>query len=152
MNGIKYFRLMSGMKIAVLAEKTGLSMGTIKNMEKADKPSGISAASYLKVSNALQVSPDELIKSGYPDSERTLPKRAPYPTQTGNVLNHIFIYRREKNMSCQQISDILGLTSRERTRQLCSTKVSAKKHLETLAKYENISVGKFKRKYSFWGN
>ena len=152
MNGIKYFRLISGMKITLLAEKTGLSTGTIKNLEKADKPSGISAASYLKVSNALQVSADELIKSGYPDSGRTVPKRAPYPTRTGNAINHIFIYRREKNMSCQLLADILGLTSRERARQLCSTEVSAEKHLETLAKSENISIEKFKRKYSFRGN
>ena len=152
MNGIKYFRLISGMKIDTLAKKTGLSTGTIKNLEKADKPSGISAASYLKVSNALQVSPDKLIKSGYPDSGSMVPKRAPYPAQTGNAINHIFIYRREKNISCQQLADILGLTSRERARQLCSTEVPSKKHLETLAKHENISIEKFKRKYSFRGD
>ena len=34
MNGIKYFRLIRGMKAITLAEKTGLSIGTIKNMEK----------------------------------------------------------------------------------------------------------------------
>ena len=33
MNGIKYFRLIRGMKAITLAEKTGLSIGTIKNMK-----------------------------------------------------------------------------------------------------------------------
>lgn len=152
MNGVKYYRLMSGMKSVALAEATGLSIGTIKNMEKADKPCGISAANYRKVSDALHVSPDELIKNGYPDPGRTVPKRAPYPSRTGNQCNPIFIYRREKNMSCQQLADILGLETRERARQLCADEIPMEKHLETLAKHEGFSIEAFKRKYSFQEN
>lgn len=148
MNGIKYFRLIRGMKAITLAEKTGLSIGTIKNMEKANIPNRISASNYCKVADVLQATIDDLFKDGYPNSGGSVPKRAPYPSRTGNEQNIFFIYRREKNMPCQQLADILGLTSRERARQLCSTEVSAKKHLETLAKRENLSIEEFKRKYS----
>ena len=148
MNGVKYHRLLSGTKIATLAEITGLSVGTVKNMQRPNKANRVSASSYSKVANVLNVPIDELLKEGYPESGVGVHIRALYPSRTGNVRNHIFIYRKEKNMSCQQLADILGLTSRERARQLCSTKVSAKKHLETLAKREGLSIEEFKRKYS----
>mgnify|MGYP000886519004 CR=1 FL=1 len=148
MNGIKYFRLIRGMKAITLAEKTGLSIGTIKNMEKTNIPNRISASNYCKVADVLQATIDDLIKDGYPNSGGSVPKRAPYPSRTADERNHIFIYRKEKNMSCQQLADILGLSSRERARQLCSMEMPLEKHLEKLANLENLSIEEFKRKYS----
>lgn len=149
MNGVKYYRLMRGMKCVTLAEITGLSIGTIKNMEKADQPGGISAANYRKVSDALQISVDELIKNNYPNSGNRIPFRAFYSSRTGNEHNHIYIYRKEKKMSCQQLADCLGLKTRERARQLCSDERTMAKHVEALAKHEGVSIGEFIRRYSY---
>ena len=149
MNGIKYFRLMCGMKATTLAEKTGLSIGTIKNMEKANIPNGISASNYCKVADVLQATIDDLIKDGYPESGGEVPVRAPYPSRTGNKQNIFFIYRREKNMSCQQLANCLGLKTRERARQLCTHETPMDKHTETLAKLEGLSIKDFKKKYSY---
>jgi|BioPla2DNA2_1021312.scaffolds.fasta_scaffold12938_6 transcriptional regulator with XRE-family HTH domain len=152
MNGVKYYRLKRGIKSITLAQKTGISIGTIKNMERATKPGKISAVNYCKVADVLQVSIDDLLKNNYPDPGVEVPYRAPYPSRTANVKNLIYIYRRTYNITCQQLAHILGLKSRERARQLCSTKTPSEKHIKTLAAHEGISIDEFKNKYSFRGD
>lgn len=152
MNGVKYHRLKLGMKCTTLANNAGISIGTVKNLEKANKPGGISAVYYCQVSEVLHVTVGELMKNNYPDPGKDVSHRAPYPSRTANKRNPIFIYRRTKNMSCQQLAACLGLKTRERARQLCSMEIPLEKHLEKLANLENLSVEEFKNKYSFRGN
>jgi hypothetical protein len=147
MSGIKYHRLVSGLSIEQLAKQCNISKPTLRTMEGQEEPYGISGAYYIRVAEALKVTPDELIKSDFPDD--SVPIRAPYPTRTGNKHNPIFVYRMGKKMSCQQLAYLLGFKSRERARQLCSAKTPMEKHVKALAKLENLSCEKFKQKYSF---
>lgn len=109
-------------------------------------PKGIYSSRYRAVSNALRVSADDLIRSDYPDS--TVQCRAQYPSKTVNYNNCIAIYRRQKGWSFQRLAEVIGVTTRERARQICSSPSPLKKHIEALARYENVSYVDFISKYS----
>ncbi len=146
MNGIKYHRILLGISCSKLSEITGISVPTLRKMEQMEVPHGIYASNYRGVSEALKVSPDDLIRNDY--SNAKIQARAHYPSRTENLNNCISVYRSQKRMSFQRLAGYIGVTSRERARQACSTASPLKKHVEALAKYENISVEDFVNKYS----
>jgi hypothetical protein len=113
-------------------------------MEHAINPGRICSAKYRKVSSALGVSVDELIRNDYPDFR----KRAPYPSKTEHPSNCIAIYRLMKMLTFQQLAEHMKVTSRERARQVCAEEFPLQKHIKTLAKRENISVTEFINRYS----
>ncbi len=148
MSGIKYYRIKLRLSREKLSEITGISIPTLRSMENAKIPGTISALKYIKVADALEVSPDELIRTNFPDVGDDFPVRSPYPSNTENLSNYISIYRRSNSLTYQSLAIRLGVTSRERARQICSDEVPMTKHLETLARYENISTIDFINKYS----
>jgi len=146
MNGIRYQRITNGISLSNLSDMTGISIPTLRKMEKMEVPKGVYAENYRKVSEALKVSVDDLIRNNYPEIE--VQRRAYYPSRTANLSNCISVYRNEKKMSFQRLASILGVNTRERARQVCAADKPLKKHLEALAKYEKISVQEFLDKYS----
>ncbi len=143
MNGVKFHRI-SQMSRENLSQITGISIPTLRTMEQAINPGRICSANYRKVSSALGVSADELIRNDYPDFR----KRAPYPSKTEHPSNCIAIYRLTKMLTFQQLAEHMKVTSRERARQVCAEEIPLQKHIATLAKRENISVTEFINRYS----
>jgi transcriptional regulator with XRE-family HTH domain len=152
MNGVKYHRLMERLSRAKLAEIAHISIPTLIKMERVSHPGNIYAENYRKVSDALQVTPDDLIRNDYPDEDKGTPRRADYASRTANPSNYISIYRREHYLTFDNLALRLGLTTRERARQICSAESPSEKHVRTLAHYEMISVDQFKEKYSLKGD
>ncbi|HHX37345.1 MAG TPA: helix-turn-helix transcriptional regulator [Clostridiaceae bacterium] len=152
MNGVKYHRLMKRLSRAKLAEITHISIPTLIKMERVSHPGAIYAENYRKVSDALKVNIDDLIRNNYPDEDKGTPKRADYASRTENPSNYISVYRREHYLTFDCLALRLGLTSRERARQICSEESPSEKHIRTLATNEMISVEQFKVKYSFEGD
>lgn len=147
MNGIKYHRITLGISLSRLSGMTGISIPTLRKMEQMEIPHGVYASNYIAAAKALRVSPDDLIRNNYSDTE--VQERAHYPSRTENLNNCISVYRSQKRMSFQRLAGFIGVTSRERARQACSTASPLKKHVEALAKCENISAEDFINKYSF---
>lgn len=147
MNGVRYHRIRRGIPLEKLSVLTGISIPTIRKMETSNEPGTISALNYRKVADVLNVSPDELIRIDFPDDGDGYPKRVPYPSQTEKLSNCIAIYRRANMLTYQQLALRLGLATRERGRQICSTETPMAKHLEALAKYEDVSTIEFIQKY-----
>lgn len=148
MSGVKYYRIKRGLSREMLSMIVGISIPTLKKMENSKIPGTISALKYIKVANALEVTPDELIRSNFPDFGDDFPKRSPYLSKTEDLSNCISVYRRVNSLTYQGLATRLGITSRERARQICSEKIPIFKHLETIARYENISTIDFIKKYS----
>jgi DNA-binding Xre family transcriptional regulator len=130
-----------------LAEVAGISVPTLKKMEKVNHPGRIYATNYRKVADALKASPDDLIRNDYPENKNG-PKRSAYPSRTENLDNCISIYRRKNFLTYELLASHLGVTSRERARQICAINVPLKKHILSLATHENVSVEEFIIKYS----
>jgi hypothetical protein len=117
-------------------------------MENAIKPGRISAHHYRKVADALKVTIDDLIRIDFTYIGDDFPKRSPYTSKTENLSNCITVYRRNNLLTYDRLAIRLGVTTRERARQICSSKTPLLKHIETLAKFENISTMEFIKKYS----
>lgn len=147
MTGVKYYRFVHRMSREKLAEATGISIPTIKKMEIVDHPGRIYATNYRKVADALKASPDDLIRNDYPETKNG-PKRSAYPSRTENLDNCISIYRRKNLLTYELLASHLGVTSRERARQICAVNMPLEKHISTLATHENISVEEFISKYT----
>lgn len=148
MNGMKYYRLISGMSRDRLSDITGVSRPTLRKMEKAATPGSISASKYRKVSDVLNVLPDELIKTDFPNAKDGGPDRAFRLSSADNKNNPISVYRAQSAMTYQRLANCLGFASRQRAHQLCCEENPLMKHIEILAKLENISVDSFINKYS----
>lgn len=148
MIGVKYYRMRRGLSREKLSKITGISIPTLGTMEKANEPGSICALSYRKVADCLNVPIDELIRNDLPDSGDGINKRAPYPSRTENLNNYISIYRKANMLTFEKLALRLGITTRERARQVCSVEIAMSKHVEALARYENISTIEFIQKYS----
>ncbi len=143
MNGVKFFRI-SKMSRESLSQITSISIPTLKTMEETINPDRICSHNYRKVSSALGVSVDELIRTDYPDFR----KRAPYPSKTEHPSNCIAIYRMKNLLTFQQLAEHMKVTSRERARQVCAEESPLHKHIATLSKRENVTVNEFINQYS----
>jgi|LSQX01.1.fsa_nt_gb transcriptional regulator with XRE-family HTH domain len=149
MTGVKYYRILNQLSREKLAEITGISIGTIKKMERISDPSRICSSNYRRVSKALEVSVEDLIKSDYPDSEDGGPVRAPRKSRADNKCNCISIFRTKKGLTYERLAYYMGFGSRQRAHQLCcSEEDKCEKHIEILSRHENISTKEFKEKYS----
>ena len=146
MNGIYYWRKKSGLTVSELAELSGLSTTSIRKLEKQISTS-TTLSIYMMIADALGKSVDQLLETYDPhtlnagESRRKSSRRA----LDGNM---IALYCRRENLSYQQLADRLGVTSRERARQLCRAQDTPKKHLARLAAYEEISESEFLRRYA----
>ncbi len=146
MNGVKYYRLVRGISIKMLAEKSDLSEMTIVNMEKLDVPHSIAIKNYKKVRAALGVRVDELFCNDFPEiTEKT---RAGYSSKTENAGNCITVYRSTEKLTFKALAHRMGVTSRECARQACAAKEPLEKHVLALATYEGMTAEEFRRTYS----
>lgn len=148
MTGIKYFRILSQVSREKLAEITEISIPTLKKMEKASDPSRICASNYRRVSMALRVSVENLIRCDYPDAQDGGPVRTSRKSRADNKDNCISVFRMKKGLTYQRLADCMDLGSRQRAHQICCEGTPLTEHVEVLAQRENISTEEFIKKYS----
>lgn len=148
MVGVKHHRIMKHMSRERLSEITGISIPTLRKMEKSIDPSRMCASNYRRVSTALGVSADNLIRSDYPDAKDGGPVRTSRKSRADNKYNCISIFRMKKGLTYQRLADCMELGSRQRAHQLCCEGKPLTKHVAILAQCENISAEEFIKKYS----
>ena len=148
MTGVKYYRILHKLSREKLAALTSISIPTLKKMEDTSNPSRICASHYRKVSLALQVSVDKLVRSDFPDPNNGGPNRIPRKSKVDNKNNCISVFRLKKGMTYQRLADYMKLSSRQRAHQICCYEKPLTKHVEMLARCQNMSVADFMKKYS----
>ncbi len=149
MTGVKHYRILNQLSREKLSEITGISIPTLKKMERASDPSRICASNYRNVSTVLSVPVDDLIRCDYPDATDGAPVRSFRKSKSDNKSNCISIFRMKKGLTYKRLADYMGLGSRQRAHQLCSSEEDkCEKYIEILSRHENISTEKFKEKYS----
>ena len=140
--GLKYCRIRAHISVKTLADRSGVSTATIMAIEKGNVNSSLEI--FLKLADALEV-PIEALTKVHDDSELEAGDRVTYKPRNTQV-NCMGVYRQEKNLSLQQMSEILNV-SREWVRKVCMEAEPSEKHLIRLAEHEGLTPEEFQRRY-----
>ena len=147
MNGILYYRLKQHRARQHLADLTGISFPTLKDMEtetQFTRP----CSYYMRLAAALGVSVEDLI-ADYPESLLSPGDHFVRTESSSHPNNSIANYRREKNLNFEQLATLLGLAERECARVVCKTPIANADHVATLAALEGLTPKVFE--YRFGG-
>lgn len=145
MTGIQYWRIVKNITPRELATAAGISIWTLLSLEKEIKEStGLNV--YSGIAAALGVT-IEMVISEYdkPDGIVNIRRGKCRKELDGNV---VAVYCKRKNLTFQELADQLGVTSRERARQICRAPEVSKKHISKLAEIEGLSLEEFNVKYA----
>ena len=147
MNGLKYHRLRKRLPQSTLAKQSGVCIPTIEKIEANEHPDTIYTTTYIKLSDALKVTIDDLLRQDYPDDILENNCKAGYISNTENSNNCITVYRHTRRLTFDALGRRLGKT-RECARKACARARPLHKHIMILAEYENMSIEKFIDKFS----
>ena len=147
MNGIRFFRQKNKLAIYELSQLAQVSAPTIRALEKKIQPN-TSLTVYLRLSDALAITIDELLDDYDPSLLKAGDRHAYAPAKAKPARNPIAVYRRDENLSLQQLADRLGVTSREWARRVCDNKIARPQHLHLLADFEGVTEDEFLRRYA----
>ena len=148
MNGVAYYRIKRGLSKPELSELANVNLGTIFAYENPENPSRGNGYTYLRLSDALGVPIDELVREDFPDIPDPTTTGKPQFSRTANPENIITRYRDENNLTFAELSKRFGITSREGARKACKAEVANENHISALATYEGITPEEFIRKYN----
>ncbi len=148
MVGLAYYRIHEGLSKQKLAEMTELSTFTINKYEHYASIENGMCCVWMKFSDCLNVSVEELLRTDLPDLEDfTDLRKVGKTSDTVNPNNPIAIYRDQERISFQKLAEQLNVPHKECARQICVRKMPKRKYLETFAQYEHITVNEFIRRY-----
>ena len=143
-NGIEYFRRKKHMSLAELSAASGVAYSLVRELSKEIRYT-TSSDVYRRLARALNVTVDDLLlEYSYDDlavGDRSASRRG------DSRCNCIDNYRWAENLPLEELARRMGVTSRERARQICNMPVPSRKHLLMLAEYENTSLEEFKVRY-----
>ena len=146
MNGIKYWRLKNRMTLAELSDCADITITTVRYLEKKVRDT-TTVDIYVRISDALGVTVDDLLieysDDALQDGDRPVSKHG-----GTKLINCIAMYRKTENLTLQQLAARMGVSSRERARQICNTPMPSRKNLLKLAEYENLSLQEFEVRYA----
>lgn len=145
-NGILFWRKKRRLTAAELAGQAGVSCSTIRSLEQEIRLS-TSLTVYKSVADALGVTVEMLLENydtcALEDGEN---RRKRARREFGN--SAVAVYCEKHNLTYSQLADRLGLTSRERARQLCQGETASVKHIRKLAEYEDLTIEDFCELYA----
>ncbi len=148
MVGLAYYRIYEGLSKQKLAEMTELSIATINKYEHYALIENGMCCVWMKFSDCLHISVEELLRTDLPDLEDPTDLRKVGKTSgTVNLNNPIAIYRDQERISFQKLAERLHVPHKECARQICVREMPKRKYLETLARYEHITMNEFIRRY-----
>lgn len=143
MTGMKYHRLRQHRTQEELARRVRLSRVRIAQMEQGE-PNG-SYEHYEMVARALGVPVDELFGQ-HKDKEKSLRGHDVKLHAQENPYNSISHYRIERGLSFHALSEILYCTV-EAAKAACMAEEAPAKHVEVLARRENLTPDAFRFLY-----
>lgn len=146
MNAIRFLRKKNKLAVYELSERSQVSAPTIHSLEQAIQPT-TALSIYLRLADALGVTLDELLADYDPALLKDGDRHA-YIGRQKPPRNPIAVYRREENLSLQQLADHMGVGSREWARRICDKTIASPKLLRRLAAYENVTEAEFLRRYT----
>ena len=148
MTGVRYWRQKRRLSKKVLSEKTGVSPAFIANAEEEISPMSL-FSHYILLAKALDVTIDQLFEK-YDDADLSYGDHGTYRAKkrAHSVANCIAEYRIVENFTYQELSSILGITSREGARKICNASSPPSKHIKAIAERENLPVDVFIHRYS----
>ena len=149
MNGIRFYRKKNKLAIYELSELSHVCKPTIHSLEEAINPT-TALTIYLRLADALGVTLDELLDDYDPALLKDGDRHA-YCGSAKHPRNPIAVYRREENLSFQQLATRMGVTSREWARRVCEEDTASPKLLRRLAAFENLTEAEFLRRYAVEG-
>lgn len=146
MNGIRFLRKKNKLAVYELSERSQVSVATIHSLERGIQPT-TALTIYLRLADALGVTLDELLDDYDPallkDSDRHAYNGRPKPLR-----NPIAVYRRDENLSLQQLAKRMGVGTREWARRICGSTEAPPKLLGRLAAFENVTEEEFLHRYA----
>ncbi len=147
MNGIRFYRQKNRLAICELSQLAQVSAPVIRSLEKKIQPN-TALSIYLRLTDALGITLDELLDDYDPALLKDGDRHAHARTKSKPARNPIAVYRRDENLSLQQLADRLGVTSREWARRVCDSKSVRPQHLQLLAAYEGVTEDEFLLRYA----
>lgn len=144
-NGIEYYRLKNHMSLVELSAASGVTYSLVMKLTKEILYT-TSLDIYDRISKALGVTVDDLLIE-YSSDDLAAGDR-PVSRRKDSRCNCIDIYRWAENLPLEELARRMGVSSRERARQVCNMPIPSRKNLLRLAEYEDISPEEFERRYA----
>lgn len=146
MNGVKYFRIKSGLTVNDLYRATGIRPQIIRSMENIGSgPNGMHPRNYIRLRNYFHVPVDELLREDFPELEEPSGNHN-RGSATENLNNCLAVYRKRHKLSLRGLGDLIG-ASHECACQQCSHPAPRVKYVRILADREQMTVEEFYEVY-----
>ena len=145
MTGLYYHRRKARLTVEELSERAGLCTATIRTLENVLTP-GTPSSTVARLASALGVSMEELLRV-YPDDalqDGDHPRFRPRGTPRYNLLE---VYRREHNLTYQELATLLGQRTRQAAQRACVVSDPWPRHVALLAQREGLTVQEFEKRY-----
>ena len=145
MNGIAYFRRKRRMTMEELAKRSGVNKMTICNYEKKKTLIQSSTMKLLALADALDVTLDALVE---PYDPASLDVGDHYTKPSASLLadTPLARYRKQKNLTMQQLADLLGVRKQYVSNILMEPEIP-EKTLAKLCALEGLTPVEFLCKY-----
>ena len=145
MNGVKYYRIKSGLTVNDLYRASGIYPPTIRAMERVSGDNTMYPRNYLALREFFGVPVDELLREDFPELEEPEHNHN-RGSATENPDNCLAVYRKRHNLSLRGLGEILG-ASHECVCQQCSRPTPRAKYVRILADREKMTAEEFYEVY-----
>ena len=146
-SGIEFLRRKARMTQSEVAAGAGISVALLGKLSVPYPKMTTSLAIYMRIADVFHVAVDDLLEL-HDEQELDLGDRVTYRSRTENLENCVAVYRREKNLSLEQLGQLLGGKTKECARLGCASAEPKKKHIRILAAHEGITPEAFCRLYA----
>jgi transcriptional regulator with XRE-family HTH domain len=125
---------------------TGMHLSTFKTYENPDVPAPGSGDTYLRISNALRVPIDELLRTDFPElPDPTHGKKADF--KGDNETNIVARYRKAQSLTFSELGVRIGNVSRQAAKMACKRNAALSHHIKLLSIYEGVTPKDLIKKY-----
>ena len=138
MNASKHYRIKKGLTQKQLSALSGINIATLNALEHPNPKTmrTVGYSTYIKLSDALEIPIDELLRDDLPDIRPMRPSNSECPN------NCLTIYRRRHHLTLREMASLLDI-SYETLRLVCRAPEVPGKYIERLAALSGISFNEF---------
>ena len=146
-SGTEYYRRKARMSMRELSERSGVSDPVLKKLCSGEPPMTTPLSMYMRVSEALNVSIQDLLKM-HDQKELDVGDHTAYPSRTDCMTNCVAVYRRAKGLTYAQLALRLDSPNRQCAQLACAGEKAGRKHVRLLAAHEGITPEQFRQMYT----
>lgn len=147
MIGIEYYRRIRQLRMTDLAQRSGVTVETIRSYVRKGVPDGASVAMLVALADALDISIDALV-ADYDECRLTPRDRYSRSSCINSPNNVVSNYRIWHHLRYDELAALLNLKARESARTVCKRETAKEKYIRMLASYEGISLEAFTNRYA----